>query len=69
MATAIVLYSVYGIELMNLDSNRARGFATGLAAAVNYFMAFVATKTYYNLESLLSMWGVTMFYGIIGVIG
>lgn len=48
---------------------RARGFATGIAAAANYFMAFIATKTYYNFESALSMPGVTMLYCIIGIFG
>lgn len=48
---------------------KSRGYATGIAAGINYMMAFVATKTYYNLESILSMPGVTLFYGFIGVVG
>lgn len=43
--------------------------ATGIAAAVNYLLAFVATKTYLDLEMTLSMPGVTLFYCIISVIG
>lgn len=43
--------------------------ATGIAAAMNYLFAFVATKTYLDLEMTLSMPGVTLFYCIISVIG
>lgn len=38
-------------------------------AAVNYLLAFAATKTYYDLETFLSLPGVILFYGIIGIIG
>lgn len=50
-------------------SNRSRGVATGLAAATNYILAFAATKSYYNLETTLSMPGVSLLYGIIGFLG
>lgn len=43
--------------------------ATGLTAASNYLLAFVATKTYFNLETSLSMPGVTSFYCFIAFIG
>lgn len=43
--------------------------ATGIAAAANYLFAFVATKTYLDLEITLSMPGVTLLYCIISVIG
>lgn len=49
--------------------DRSRGFATGLAAALCYILAFVATKTYYNLEIWLSIPGATLLYAAIGVIG
>lgn len=48
---------------------RSRAFASGLAAAANYILAFFATKTYFDLEMLLSLPGVICFYGVIGVIG
>lgn len=48
---------------------RSRAFASGLVAAVNYLLAFAATKTYYDLETFLSLPGVILFYGIIGIIG
>lgn len=48
---------------------RSRAFASGLVAAVNYLLAFAATKTYYDLEMFLSLPGVLLLYGIIGIIG
>lgn len=48
---------------------RSRALASGLVAAINYILAFIATKTYYNLEMTLSIPGVICFYGVIGVIG
>lgn len=52
-----------------LSNFRARGMAAGISAAINYIMAFVATKTYYNLEMLLSMPGITLFYCVIASMG
>lgn len=49
--------------------NRTRGMATGLTAALNYLLSFVATKTYYNLETSLSMPGVALFNCFIIAIG
>lgn len=43
--------------------------ATGLAAALNYILGFVATKTYYNLELWISIPGTTLFYSIINIFG
>lgn len=37
---------------------KSRGLATGITAAINYTMAFFTTKTYYNLETGLSLFGV-----------
>lgn len=48
---------------------RSRGIATGITAAGCYVMAFIASKTYYNLESFLSLAGVSMLYASIGVFG
>lgn len=36
---------------------------------MNYFMGFITKKTYYNLETTLSMPGVSLFYCIICGIG
>lgn len=49
--------------------SRSRGVATGITAAGCYVMAFIASKTYYNLESFLSLPGVSMMYASIGVVG
>lgn len=32
-------------------------------------MSFIITKTYFNLERTLSLWGTIFLYGIIGVFG
>lgn len=48
---------------------RSRAFASGLVAGLNYLLAFAATKTYYDLEVLLSLPGVICLYGVVGVLG
>lgn len=48
---------------------RSRGFATGITAALNYAMTFVTTKTYYNLEISLGLYGVIWFYGFCDILG
>lgn len=48
---------------------KTRGIATGLTASLNYLISFIATKTYYNLETSLSMPGVALFNCIIVGIG
>lgn len=40
---------------------RSRGMATGLTAAINYVLTFIASKSYYNLETGLSMPGIALF--------
>lgn len=49
--------------------DRTRGIATGIAASINYLMAFSTVKTYFNLETTLSLPGVAMFYCIAAIIG
>lgn len=48
---------------------RTRATATGLTAALNYVLSFVSIKTYYNLETTLSMPGVALFNCIIIAFG
>lgn len=48
---------------------KSRGMATGIAAALNYALTFIATKTYLYLEKGLFLYGSAWFYGIIGVLG
>lgn len=35
----------------------------------NYALAFVASKTYYDLEMALTLPGVICFYGVVGLLG
>lgn len=51
------------------SANRSRAFASGLAASVNYLLAFAGTKTYFDLENILSLPGVIGLYGLVGVVG
>lgn len=39
---------------------RARGVAVSLSAAFDYFLFFVSIKSYYNLETSLSMPGIAL---------
>ncbi|GAB0097352.1 facilitated trehalose transporter Tret1 [Sergentomyia squamirostris] len=48
---------------------RSRGLTSGISAAINYILVFVASKTYLNLEQGLSMHGVIWFYASVGTIG
>ncbi|XP_013165963.1 PREDICTED: facilitated trehalose transporter Tret1-like [Papilio xuthus] len=48
---------------------RSRGMATGLAAAFNYVIVFLATKTNYNLEASFHISGTFAIYAIITFIG
>lgn len=35
----------------------------------NYILSFIAKKTYYNLETLLSLPGLTLFYCVVSGVG
>lgn len=48
---------------------RTRGTATGLTAALSYVLSFISAKTFYSLETTLSMPGVALFNCIIIAIG
>ncbi|XP_055301620.1 facilitated trehalose transporter Tret1-like [Sitodiplosis mosellana] len=48
---------------------KSRTFCCALAGVENQIFAFVATKTYYDLESWLSLPGAICFYGVVAVIG
>lgn len=48
---------------------RSRGIGTGIAASLNYVLGFVARKTYYDMETTLSLAGVSLLYCIISGIG
>lgn len=48
---------------------RVRGVAAGLSAALDYVLSFISTKTYYNLETSLSMPGLTLLNCMIAGFG
>lgn len=48
---------------------RVRGVAAALSAIVGYFFRFASIKTYYDLETSLSIQGFTLLSCIIGAIG
>lgn len=48
---------------------RSRGMATGLTAAINYVLSFIASKSYYNLETGLSMPGIAFFNCVVMAFG
>lgn len=49
--------------------SRSRTFLSGLAAASHYLVASFSAKTYFNVETWLSLPGAILFYGFIGLIG
>lgn len=50
-------------------SFRSRGIASGVSAAVNYIFGFITKKTYYNVETTLSLPGASLVYALICGIG
>lgn len=56
--TSFGLLPVPWMLLSEVFPFKSRGLATGITAAINYTMAFFTTKTYFNLESSLSLVGV-----------
>lgn len=48
---------------------KSRSFYCSVVGALNQLVGFVATKTYYDSEKLLSLSGVFAFYGILAAIG
>lgn len=49
--------------------DRARGIIASFAAAFAYIMTFICTKTYYNLETWLSLPGISLLYCIVAATG
>lgn len=48
---------------------KSRSFYCSVVGALNQLVGFIATKTYYDSEKLLSLSGVFAFYGILAAIG
>lgn len=49
--------------------HRSRGLATGISAGLNYVFAFIATKTYLNVERDLGLSGAPWFYAAFALTG
>ncbi|EAA01784.5 AGAP001236-PA [Anopheles gambiae str. PEST] len=67
--TSVGVLPVPWILLSEVFPFRNRSLACGITAALHYVMSFVTTKTYFNLESALSLPGVILFYGVMGMVG
>ncbi|CAH2261865.1 jg25446 [Pararge aegeria aegeria] len=70
--TLLVSFTCMGIPWVLLSEVfpfRSRGMATSVAAAMAYIIFFLATKTSYNLEASLHLYGTFLLYAIIGFIG
>lgn len=48
---------------------RSRALATGLTASTYYIAGFIGTKSYYTLETTLSLPGVLCYYGFAALVG
>lgn len=48
---------------------RSRSFLCGIATANQYILASISTKTYYNIETFLTLPGAILFYGCISLFG
>jgi len=48
---------------------KSRAYAIGLVAGINFILAFIGSKSYYNLEVAISLAGVTCVYGVFGIVG
>jgi len=56
--TSLGLLPVPWMILSEVFPFKSRGIASGITAALNYTMAFFTTKTYFNFEQSLSLFGV-----------
>lgn len=58
---------------MKLTKNRlhfrTRGLATGLTVSLSYLFSFISIKTYFKMETLLSIGGTFVLYGSVSVLG
>lgn len=48
---------------------RSRSLSSGITAALNYIMAFITTKTYFNLETSLTLPGLLLLYSVLDITG
>uniref|UniRef100_A0A336LS95 CSON014628 protein n=1 Tax=Culicoides sonorensis TaxID=179676 RepID=A0A336LS95_CULSO len=67
--TNIGIISVPWIMVSEIYPNKTRGLACGITAAINYIMYFISTKTYYDLETSISLFGVITLYVVVAFLG
>lgn len=61
--------TIISMHLFHRFLYRVRGLAAGISAALDYVLRFSSVKTYYNLETSLSMPGISLFNCIIAGFG
>lgn len=67
--TSFGLMPVPWMLLSEVFPFKSRSLSSGITAALNYIMAFITTKTYFNLETSLSLQGLLLLYSIFDVFG
>ncbi|XP_031634375.1 facilitated trehalose transporter Tret1-like [Contarinia nasturtii] len=68
-ATKIGVSGLPHIYVSEVFPLKSRTFLCGIVTANQYVVAAIATKTYYNVETWLSLPGAIIFYGIISLTG
>ena len=65
----LIFETVENVIKTRLFAYRSRGIVTGITAGLNYIMAFCTTKTYFNLETSLSLVGLITLYAVFDIFG
>lgn len=60
---------IHVFALIIFSIKRSRALATGLVTIFNYCTIFLVTKLFYGLEILLTLPGLAILFGIIGLFG
>uniref|UniRef100_A0A336K6S6 CSON014626 protein n=1 Tax=Culicoides sonorensis TaxID=179676 RepID=A0A336K6S6_CULSO len=68
-STSLGITVIPWVMISEIFPNQTRGMSSGLTAACVHTMFFISTKTYYNLETSISLFGVICFYTLIAVMG
>ncbi|XP_055325703.1 facilitated trehalose transporter Tret1-like isoform X2 [Sitodiplosis mosellana] len=61
--------SIPNMMLSEVFPFKSKAFATGIVGALFYLSMFLASKSFYALEVLLTLPGLSIFYGFLGVVG
>lgn len=56
--------SIFNDNFTNPNIYSLRGVLTGFAVSLSCCFGFISRKTHYNLETTLSLPGISLFYGI-----